>query len=113
MVLAAAGTRDPAARASVDLAAGALGASLGVPCVPAYASGPGPRPDAAVAALAGRVAVAAYFLAPGRLYDAAAAGARAAGAVSVAEPLGARPELVDLVLDRLNAVRPALLTAAA
>lgn len=113
VVLAAAGTRDPAARASVDLAAGALGASLGVPCVPAYASGPGPRPDAAVAALAGRVAVAAYFLAPGRLYDAAAAGARAAGAVSVAEPLGARPELVDLVLDRLNAVRPALLTAAA
>lgn len=104
VVLAAAGTRDPAALSTVELVGRALGARLGVPCRVGYASGPGPRPGQAVAALAGRgarrVAVSGYFLAPGRLYDAAVRGGLDAGAVCAAAPLGAAPEMVRLVLSR-------------
>jgi sirohydrochlorin ferrochelatase len=104
LVLAAAGTRDAAAREAVSLVATALGDRFGVPCAAAYASAAGPTPGESVALLraAGcrRVAVSAYFLAPGRLYDAASAGARAAGAVAVAEPLGAEPALARLVRRR-------------
>lgn len=108
LVLAAAGTRDALARDTVAQAAGALGASLGVPCVPAYASaGPtgGPTGGDAVRQLRGggarRVAVAAYFLAPGRLYESVADSAREAGAVAVAAPLGDAPEIAHLILDRV------------
>jgi sirohydrochlorin ferrochelatase len=101
LVLAAAGTRDAAARETVSQAATALGQRFGVPCVAAYATSAGPRPGEAVALLraagCARVAMSAYFLAPGRLYDAAAASARAAGAVGVADPLGAEPALARLV----------------
>jgi sirohydrochlorin ferrochelatase len=104
LVLAAAGTRDAAARETVSLVSSALGARFGVPCVPAYATAAGPRPEEAVALLraAGcvRVAMSAYFLAPGRLYDAAAGAARTAGAVAVADPLGAVPALARLVRRR-------------
>jgi sirohydrochlorin ferrochelatase len=55
--------------------------------------------------------MAAYFLAPGRLYDAAVEGAYEAGAVSAAQPLGAAPELVRLVLDRVSAARRTLVAA--
>jgi len=107
VVLAAAGTRDAGARETVDEAARALGEALGVPCRAGYASGPAPTAGEAVAQLrargARRVAAAAYFLAPGRLYAAAAGSARAAGAVAVAEPLGAARELAHLVLARLDA----------
>jgi sirohydrochlorin ferrochelatase len=106
IVLAAAGTRDAAARATVVEAADALGTALGVPCVVAYASAASPRADEAVAALraagARRVAVSAYFLAPGRLYDAAAGSALRAGAVGVAAPLGGARELARLVLTRVD-----------
>jgi sirohydrochlorin ferrochelatase len=109
VVLAAAGTRDPGARAGVDRVAGALGASLGVPGVAAYASAAAPDPGAAVgrlrAAGARRVGVAAYFLAPGLLYDAAMAVAAEAGAVACAAPLGDLPELAGGVLDRVDAAR--------
>jgi hypothetical protein len=44
--------------------------------------------------------VASYFLAPGRLHDVVISSALAAGAVTVAAPLGASPDLVDLVLAR-------------
>ncbi|MBO4206579.1 sirohydrochlorin chelatase [Micromonospora echinofusca] len=108
VVLAAAGTRDAAARLTVERAAAVLGASLGVPCVAAYASAASPTADVAVeglrAAGARRVAAAAYFLAPGRLYDVAAAAARDAGAVAVAAPLGDAPELVELILSRVGSV---------
>jgi sirohydrochlorin ferrochelatase len=107
IVLAAAGTRDAAARRTVDAAAAALGASLGVPCLAAYASAAAPTAGGAVARLrtagARRVAMAAYFLAPGRLYDVAVASARAAGAVAVAAPLEGAPELARLVLARVDA----------
>jgi len=105
LVLAAAGTRDPAALSTVDRVAAALGATIGVPCRAAYASAAAPTAGEAVRALpaagAQRVAVAAYFLATGRLYRTAAGSALAAGAVSVAEPLGDAPELARLVVDRV------------
>ena len=109
LVLAAAGTRDDLARRTVDEVALALGSSLGVPCLAAYASAAQPDPGVAVARLrdggARRVAVAAYFLAPGRLYEVAAGSARRAGAVAVAAPLWAAPELATLVLRRAEAAR--------
>ena len=107
IVLAAAGTRDSVARSTVDQAARALGARLGVPCQAAYAAASGPTGGEAVAALsaagARRVVVAGYFLAPGRLYDSVVSSAVAAGALAAAEPLGDAPELARLVLDRVAA----------
>ncbi|MER7458567.1 CbiX/SirB N-terminal domain-containing protein [Micromonospora sp. NPDC126480] len=109
LVLAAAGTRDPAARASVGRVAAALGTALATPTRVSYASAAPPGAGAAVARLrargARRVAVAAYFLAPGLFHDAVAASARDAGAVAVAAPLTDAPELVDLVLRRVAAVQ--------
>ena len=107
LVLAAAGTRDAAARETVAQAASALGAALGVPCLPGYASAAAPTPGEAVARLraagARRVAAAAYFLATGQLYRTARDSALAAGAVAVAAPLADAPELARLVLARLDA----------
>jgi sirohydrochlorin ferrochelatase len=107
VVLAAAGTRDEAALATVDDAAAALGEATGVPCLAGYASAAAPTPGEAVirlrAAGARRVAMAAYFLACGRLYQTAVDSARAAGAVAIAAPLAAAPELAHLILARLDA----------
>ncbi|MEV4542847.1 sirohydrochlorin chelatase [Micromonospora echinaurantiaca] len=107
LVLAAAGTRDPAARCSVGRVAAALGDRLGLPIRVSYASAAPPDTAAAVARLraggARRVAVSAYFLAPGLFHDAVAAAARDAGAVAVADPLTDAPELADLVLRRVDA----------
>lgn len=107
VVLGAAGTRDEAARATVGQVAEALGAELGVACIPAYASASGPTGAEAVrelrAAGARQVVMAAYFLAPGRLYETVAGSARAAGAVAVAAPLGNAPEIAALILDRVRA----------
>ncbi|MDP9820112.1 sirohydrochlorin ferrochelatase [Spirilliplanes yamanashiensis] len=107
VVLAAAGTRDAAARAGVERVADALGATLGLPCTVAYASAAPPDAGTAVrrlrAAGAERVGVASYFLAPGLLYDAAMASGRDAGAVVTAEPLEDAPELAALLLARADA----------
>jgi sirohydrochlorin ferrochelatase len=117
VVLAAAGTRDATARATVEDAGAALGAQLGVPAAVAYASAAPPTGAAAVSALraagAQRVGVAAYFLAPGRLYDAAMQSARSAGAAAVAPPLGDAPELVRLIGFRVEAALSAGVTRAA
>ncbi|GIJ34279.1 sirohydrochlorin chelatase [Micromonospora sediminimaris] len=106
VVLAAAGTRDAAARGSVGRVAAALGAALDVPTRVSYASAAPPNAGAAVtrlrAAGARRVAVAAYFLAPGLFHDAVTAAARDAGAVAVASPLTDVPDLVDLILRRVT-----------
>ncbi|WP_422774910.1 sirohydrochlorin chelatase [Plantactinospora sp. WMMC1484] len=107
VVLAAAGTRDAAARETVEQVAEALGARLGLPARVGYASAAPPTAGTAVTALrsagARRVAVATYFLAPGRLCETAMASARQAGAVALAAPLGDAPELVRLVLARADA----------
>jgi sirohydrochlorin ferrochelatase len=104
VVLIAAGTSDPAARSTVDGMAVDLGRAIGVPCRAAYASASGPTAGEAVVALRARgarhVVVASYFLAPGLLYASAARSAMAAGAVGVAAPIGAAPELVRLVMAR-------------
>jgi sirohydrochlorin ferrochelatase len=118
VVLAAAGTRDAAARATVEEAAAAIGERLRVPSAVAYASAAPPTAGSAVAGLraegAARVGVAAYFLAPGFLYDGMVSSALSAGAVAVAEPLIDAPELVRLVESRvLAAVRRRSAAAAA
>jgi sirohydrochlorin ferrochelatase len=59
-----------------------------------------------------RIVVASYFLAVGRLYDAAAASAREAGALGVAEPLGDADELVRLIVGRARSVSDRELIAA-
>jgi sirohydrochlorin ferrochelatase len=118
VVLAAAGTRDAAARATVEQAAEALGERLGVPCRAGYASAAAPLPGDVVAGLRAegyaRVGLAAYFLAPGLLYDAAVRSAREAGAVAAAEPLTDIAGLVRLTAARISAAvrRPAVTPAA-
>ncbi|WP_433083682.1 sirohydrochlorin chelatase [Dactylosporangium sp. CA-052675] len=107
VVLAAAGTRDDLARHSVDGAAAALGASLGVPCVPGYASASTVTGAAAVAALRAqgceRIAVSSYFLAPGRLHDLVVGSAVGAGALEpVAAPLCAHVDVARLVMSRIG-----------
>jgi sirohydrochlorin ferrochelatase len=112
VVLAAAGTRDAAARTTVEWAADALSARLSVPCAVAYASAAPPAAGAVVRRLrasgARRIGMAAYFLAPGYLYDLASRAAREAGAAVIAEPLTDAPELARLVAARVDAaaVRP-------
>ncbi|WP_249714033.1 sirohydrochlorin chelatase [Rhizomonospora bruguierae] len=109
VVLAAAGTRDAAARRTVAQVATALGEALDVPCEVAYASASAPTGAEAVEALrargARRVVAAAYFLAPGRLYATVMGSARSAGALACAEPLTDARELAALVLARADAAR--------
>jgi sirohydrochlorin ferrochelatase len=106
VVLAAAGSSDPAWRADVDLLAARIpgGARVG------YAAGDELKVAAVVAQLrregAERIAVAAYLLAEGRFYR----GLHSAGADSVTPPLGLDPVVADLVLSRYDG---ALLTSAA
>lgn len=108
LVLAAAGTRNAGARATVDQAAAALGARLGVPCRVAYASAAPPLAADAVRGLHAeghsRVGLASYFLAPGLLWDSAVGSAREAGVCAVGEPLTDVPALVELVAERVLAV---------
>jgi sirohydrochlorin ferrochelatase len=116
VVLAAAGTRDAAARKTIEWAADALSARLRLPCAVSYASAAPPLPGAAVDLLrasgARRIGVAAYFLAPGRLYDLAARSALEAGAVAVAEPLADAPEIARLVAARVDESLAGVLAAA-
>src|SRR5262245_11712767 len=106
IVIAAAGTRVRAARATVEEVALALSERLGVPAQVAYAAGAEPTGAEAVRKLrergADRVAVVAYFLACGQLYSTVTDSAVRAGAVAVAEPLGASWDLARLILDRYD-----------
>jgi len=113
VVLAAAGSADPAANAAVAAVAARWQAARGwAAVVPGYASAAGPGagmqgPGEAVAALrgggAGRVVVASYLLAPGYFADKVRDAALGAGADTVAAPLGAAPEVAAVVLDRYRA----------
>lgn len=107
LVLAAAGTSDAAARTVLAGVAVAWGDRHGVPGRVAWASTAAPDPGVAVAALhaegARRVVVGSLFLAPGLLTDRAASQALAAGAHAVTAPLGAAPEVRDLLLARYGA----------
>lgn len=114
VVLAAAGSSDPAANATIARLAAQWQASAGWLAVrPAYAcaaaaggqgSGAAPSPAAAVTGLlrdgAPRVAVATYLLAPGLFADRIRQSALAAGAAAVSPALGACPEVADVLLAR-------------
>jgi len=105
VVLAAAGSSDPAANATIaDLAARWQRDRGWRAVVPAYASAAGPSPAEAVAALRadtrGPVVVASYLLAPGYFADKIRAASVEAGASAVSEVLGAAPEVADVVLAR-------------
>ncbi|MEV8510021.1 CbiX/SirB N-terminal domain-containing protein [Actinoplanes sp. NPDC051475] len=94
VVLAAAGSSDPAWRADVDEVAAELGATV------AYASGQERLVSDVVARLRDqgtrRIAVAAYLLAEGLFYRSL----HRAGADHVTAPLCADPAIADLVLTR-------------
>lgn len=105
VVLAAAGSSDPDAIASVHAQAGLLGAELGTEVTVGFGSAGTPDVPTAVAAArapgAHRVAIAPYLLAPGHFADRLAG----AGADLVAEPLGAHPAVIALVLDRASSTQ--------
>ncbi len=104
VVLASAGSTQPAARAEVERVATLLSLRVGVEVRVAYLSGPGPRIEQVCAAhhRAGRhrIAVASHLLAPGVFLDRAARLAQEAGAVAVTGELGTHPAISDLVAAR-------------
>lgn len=106
VVLAAAGSTDPAASADVEASARALGVALGVPVRPGYAAGTQPTVADTVTALraegAQRVAVASYLISPGQFSDVA----RAAGADVIAAPVADHLAVGKLVLLRYDDVVP-------
>jgi sirohydrochlorin ferrochelatase len=107
VVLAAAGSSDPEANATVARLASQWQDRAGWFAVrPAYASAAGPSPAAAVTSLlqagASQVVVATYLLAPGWFADQIRTASLAAGAAAVSPALGACPEVADVLLDRFT-----------
>jgi len=114
VVLAAAGSTDPAANATITSLAAQWQARAGWFAVrpasaaagPVSAAGSAglPAPADAVTGLlragAPRVLVATYLLAPGLFADRIRASALAAGAAAVSPALGALPEVAEVLLDR-------------
>jgi sirohydrochlorin ferrochelatase len=104
LVLAGAGSSDPVVNASIARAARQWGQRHKLPTVAAFASQAPPAAGEAVRALRadGRrhIAVGLLFLAPGFLTDRVTELALEAGAVAVAEPLGADQEIAEIILAR-------------
>jgi len=111
VVLAAAGSSDPRANATVAALAARWQARGGWRrVVPAFASAAGPSPGEAVrtlraSAAGGPVVVASYLLAPGHFADKIRDAALEAGADAVSAVLGAAPEVADVILDRYQQAR--------
>jgi sirohydrochlorin ferrochelatase len=107
VVLAAAGSSDPAAVAEVRAVAARWRDRGWADVVAAFGSAAEPTVASAVRALRAsgvpRVAVSAYLLFPGRFATTIAADAAAEGSDVTAAPLGAAPEVVELVLRRYDA----------
>ena len=108
VILAAAGSADPAATAAIHRLARDWQALRGwYEVVPAFASAASPAPAQAVKMLrdlgAPRIAVATYLLAPGVFADTVRDTCLAAGAAAVSGVLGPAPELADLVMRRYAA----------
>jgi sirohydrochlorin ferrochelatase len=97
-LVASPSTRDSAAR---DLAAAAadLAALLGRTVQPLAV---GATLADSLAALPGRVAVATYLLSEGHFFTTLRAAASDAGAVAVADPLGADPAIAELIVARYD-----------
>jgi sirohydrochlorin ferrochelatase len=104
LVLAGAGSSDPVVNAAIARAARQWGQRHKLPTVAAFASQAPPAAGEAVRALRadGRrhIAVGLLFLAPGYLTDRVTELAEEAGAVAVAEPLGADREIAEIILAR-------------
>jgi sirohydrochlorin ferrochelatase len=105
VVLAAAGSSDPEANATIARLAARWQARTGWFAVrAAYASAAGPTPAAAVTGLhragASRVVVASYLLAPGLFADRILRAGLGASAAAVSPVLGASAEVADVLLDR-------------
>ena len=97
VVLAAAGSSDPAAVAAVHVQAELLAAVLDAPVTAAFGSAAEPDvPTAVAAARPGRVAIAPYLLAPGFFANRLAE----VGADVLAAPLGAHPAVVTVARRR-------------
>jgi sirohydrochlorin ferrochelatase len=100
VVLAAAGSSDPAAAADVEKQAVLLSAELDVPVLAGYLSAARPTVAEAVRQLrkqtGGQIALACYLLAPGRFAEQL----RDYGADWVTGPLGGHPAVAGLVIDR-------------
>nr|BEK65201.1 sirohydrochlorin chelatase [Kitasatospora purpeofusca] len=117
VVLAAAGSSDPAADAATRAVAAGWRRTRGWAAVEvAYASAGGPRVPDAVAALrrtpaVERVAVSPYLLAPGLLPDRIAEAATGAAADHLADVLAPTPELARLLLTRYDEAHAATGTA--
>lgn len=114
LVLSAAGSSDPGARAQVHELAARWADRRGLPAAAAFASGPGDRADVAVKNLAqsqgiaaDAVVVGSLFLADGFLPGRTARAATAAGA-SAAAVLGAAPQLAELVVRRYRSHQAAV-----
>ncbi|MEN0128196.1 MAG: CbiX/SirB N-terminal domain-containing protein, partial [Brevundimonas sp.] len=102
VVLAAAGSTDPAAATAVEAVAAGLADAIENHVTIGYGAGAQPSvPDAVAAARegGGRVVVASYLLAPGYFHDRVLE----AGADVVSAPLAPDPRLADVVLDRYDA----------
>jgi sirohydrochlorin ferrochelatase len=117
VVLAAAGSRDPAGLAEVDQAAALLRAEWGSRVTVAFVSAARPDVPAAVEYLretgARGVWVAPYLLAPGRFSRRVTDLALAAGATTVAPVLGSHRLVTDLVVVRYQQGLGALAATAA
>jgi sirohydrochlorin ferrochelatase len=105
VVLAAAGSSRPRANAAVARLAAQWRSARGWRAVvAAYASAVPPTPAEAVSGLlrsgAKRVVVATYLLAPGSFADQIREQSLPAGARAVSAPLGAAPEVADVLIER-------------
>jgi sirohydrochlorin ferrochelatase len=110
VVLAAAGSSDPSAAATISQFAARWRARSGWrEVLPAYASAASPTVGESVRTLRARglrrVVVATYLLAPGYFADRIRCDAHSAGADAVSEALGAAPELAQIVAERYEAAR--------
>lgn len=105
VILAAAGTSDPAARRDLHIMAAWVSAITGSRVELAFAATGTPRVGDAVTAMrergAGRVVVASYLLSDGLFQDRL----RASGADLVTEPLGTHDGIVRLVANRFRRAR--------
>jgi sirohydrochlorin ferrochelatase len=105
VVLAAAGSGDPAAATATETQARLLAARIDTPVTLGYASARDPSVPAAVSAARRtgmtRVTVASYLLAPGVFQT----GLGAAGADLVSDPLGSHDAVVRLILLRYDEAR--------
>lgn len=105
IVLAAAGSSDPAASVDVGITARALAARLGREVRVGFAAGGGPRIADVVARAradgAGRVVAASYVLAPGHFADVVAR----SGADLATRPLAPDERIARIVVDRYRAAR--------